>query len=62
MLRWIIAVIASLIIWALSFDFLFNYSRLLLSIVIAIAGGLIFFAIWRAIKKPSLTKKIVRQM
>ena len=60
MIRWIIAVIGSLVIWALTFDFLFDYNRLALSIVIALVAGLIAALILRP--RPGFQPGILIQL
>jgi hypothetical protein len=48
----IIALLISLVVWLLTFDLFFSYARLPISLIVAIAAGLIAFVILRLLTKP----------
>ncbi len=48
----IIALLISLVVWLLTFDLFFSFARLNISLVVAIAAGLIAFLILRLLTKP----------
>ena len=48
----VLAIVISLVVWALTFDSFFDSSRLVLSVVIALAAGLVVVAIFKALTKP----------
>lgn len=51
----IIALLISIVVWLLTFDLFFSYSRLNISLVVAIAAGIIAFLILRLLTKPQDT-------
>jgi hypothetical protein len=48
----IIALLISLVVWFLTFDLFFSYTRLPISLIVAIAAGIVAFLILRLLTKP----------